>query len=532
MKLLKLSTIKLQHKIMLHSVIMVFLVLITAGLLIAHNVSMNVQNSTADKAMSIAQVVARVPAVQQALLSDNPSAVLQPVAERWRTATEAAFIVISNMDAIRFSHPIPEKLGTPMANLYRDPVLQGNEYIYIGKGSLEPSLRANVPIFHPDSGVQIGFVSVGFYLQDINEMFMESFKQVLFALFVGLLFSLAGAIYLAGNVKKAIFGLEPHEIATILKERTATLEAIREGVVAVDVEGRIRLVNNEAAKVLGINEQEMIGELIDAIIPRNGLNDVISSGIAVYDEEKYVGNTIILANSVPIIVDQKVSGAVITFRDRTEVNRMAEALTGVHRFVDILRAQTHEFKNKMHTISGLIQLGQYDEAIRFATDGNISRQGLFNQLNGRIRDSVIFGLLLGKASVMREKGIDFSIDGDSYLEELPVHVTSGDIVLVLGNLLQNAIEAVADAEEKLVYVSILQDMAELTILVQNSGPWINEEVAEAIFQQGVTTKPNGSGLGLALVMEKLQLVRGSIVQNNLPLGGVQFAVTIPYSQGW
>lgn len=517
---------------MLHSVIMVFLVLITAGLLIAQNVSMNVQSSTADKAMSIAQVVARVPHVQQALLSDNPSETLQPFAERWRIATDAAFIVISNMEAIRFSYPIPEKIGTPMANLYRDPVLQGNEYVYIGKGSLEPSLRANVPIFHPETGLQIGFVSVGFYLKDINETFMESFKQILFALFVGLMFSVAGAVYLSGNVKKAIFGLEPHEIATILKERTATLEAIREGVVAVDVEGRIRLVNNEAAKVLGIDEQAVIGKQVDDLIPRSRLDEVISSGIAVYDEEHYVGNTIILANSVPIVVDQKVSGAVITFRDRTEVNRMAEALTGVHSFVDILRAQTHEFKNKMHTISGLIQLGQYDEAIRFATDGNISRQGLFNQLNGQIRDSVIFGLLLGKASVMREKGIEFSIDSESFLEELPIHVTSGDIVLVLGNLLQNGIEALAETEEKIIYVSIVQETAELTILVQNSGPWIPKEVAAAIFEQGVTTKPSGSGLGLALVSEKLQLIKGSIVQSNLPLGGVQFAVKIPYSQGW
>ena len=517
---------------MLHSVIMVFLVLITAGLLIAQNVSMNVQSSTADKAMSIAQVVARVPHVQQALLSDNPSETLQPFAERWRIATDAAFIVISNMEAIRFSYPIPEKIGTPMANLYRDPVLQGNEYVYIGKGSLEPSLRANVPIFHPETGLQIGFVSVGFYLKDINETFMESFKQILFALFVGLMFSVAGAVYLSGNVKKAIFGLEPHEIATILKERTATLEAIREGVVAVDVEGRIRLVINEAAKVLGIDEQAVIGKQVDDLIPRSGLDEVISSGIAVYDEEHYVGNTIILANSVPIIVDQEVSGAVITFRDRTEVNRMAEALTGVHSFVDILRAQTHEFKNKMHTISGLIQLGQYDEAIRFATDGNISRQGLFNQLNGQIRDSVIFGLLLGKASVMREKGIEFSIDSESFLEELPIHVTSGDIVLVLGNLLQNAIEALAETEEKIIYVSIVQETAELTILVQNSGPWIPKEVATTIFEQGVTTKPSGSGLGLALVSEKLQLIKGSIVQSNLPLGGVQFAVKIPYSQGW
>lgn len=518
----------LQRKIMLLTVGLVCIVLLTAGALITQNVAIDTKQRTADRALAIAQVVAQVPAVQQALLSDNPSATLQPFAERWRQATGAAFIVISNMDAIRFSHPLPEKVGTPMAELYRDPVLQGQEYIYVGKGSLDPSLRANVPIFNPKTGVQIGFVSVGFYLEVINEMFVTNLNEVLVALLVGLLASVAGAVYLARNVKESIFGLEPYEIATILKERTATLDALREGVVAVDVQGRIRVINHEAAKLLGLGENDGIGKPIKEYIPDHKLSRVINDGEANYDEELLIGDAITLANSVPIIVDGNVAGAVITFRERTEINRLAEELTGVHRFVDILRAQAHEFKNKLHTISGLIQLGRYDEAIQFATDSNITRQGLFNQLSGRIRDSVIFGLLLGKASYMREKGVDFTVDEDTHLEDLPVHVTSGDIVLILGNLLQNAAEAVADAAEKTVYVSILQEPSELIIIVQNSGPWIEERLATDIYRRGMSTKERGSGLGLALVLEKLNLVRGSVSHRNLPYGGVQFEVKIPY----
>lgn len=520
--------IKLQHKIMLLSVAMVCLVLTIAGVLIVQSIAEYAKDSTADRALSIGQIVAKVPVVQQALLSDNPSEVLQPVAEHWRTATGAAFIIISNMKAIRFTYPVPEKIGTPMADLYRDPVLRGEEYVYIGKGSLNPSLRANVPIFHSDTGQQIGFVSVGFYLEEINQLFWDSLGQVGVALLVGLLFSVAGAVYLARNVKQATFGLEPEELGTILRERTAVVESLKEGVIAVDRKKQIRLVNSAAVEILGLDDTDKTGRLIDELVPQHNLNEVLADGIPAYDQEQRVGNRTIVANSVPILVDSKVQGAVITFRDRTEVNRLAEELTGVHQFVDMLRAQTHEFKNKLHTISGLIQLGRYDEAIDFATDSSVNRQELLNQLSGKIHDSVIFGLLIGKASYMREQGIAFSVDSETCLEELPVHVTSGDVVLILGNLLQNSVEAVSDAVQKAVFVSLVQHADHLCILVQNSGPWIEDNLAAIMYNRGMTTKQSGMGLGLALITEKLHLLRGSISQSNLPLGGVQFTVTIPY----
>lgn len=520
--------LKLYHKILLLSIAMVLVVLSVAGGFIIYNISDYAKRSTADRALSIAQVAAKTPSVQQALLSANPSQTLQPIAENWRIATGAAFIVVSNMQEIRFSHPLPEKIGTPMADLPREPVLRGKEHVYTGQGSLDPTIRANVPIFQPDTGQQIGFVSVGFYLEDVNRLFMRSLWQMLLALFIGLLSSFVGAIYLARNVKKATFGFEPHELATILRERTAIVESLREGVIAVDRNKNIRLVNSAAAEFLELNNDDRTGQSIDDIMPQHKLNSVIAAGAPIHNEEQRVGKHLIVANSVPIVVDTQVEGAVITFRDRTEINALAEELTGIHQFVDMLRAQAHEFKNKLHTISGLIQLEQYDEAIHYATDSTVSRQGLFNQLTGKIRDSVICGLLLGKASYMREKGIEFIIDQDTYLEELPVHVTSGDIVLILGNLLQNSVEAVQDQETKAIFVSIIQYSDHVSILVQNSGAWIDENLAAIMYNRGMTTKRSGTGLGLALIAEKLHLLRGSTEQTNLPLGGVQFAVTIPY----
>lgn len=524
---MRLSRLKLQYKIALLSTIMMCLVLVLAGSLVLQNIYDYTYKSTARRALAIGHMVAGMPNVQAAIVSDNPSAILQPVAERWRKSTGAAFIIISDMRVRRLTYPVPELVGTPMAQLYRDPALHGQEFVDVAKGDLAPSLRAYVPIFNED-GKQIGFVSVGFYVDDISAITRPMIGQISFAFVIAMCFSLVGAIALARHVKKVIFGLEPQEIATILKERVATLEAIREGVIAVDLDKRIRVLNQQAARVLGLDADAANGLLIDEVLPANRLTDVIATSRAIYDEEQRVGDTIILANSVPIAVDDKVVGAVISFRDRTEVSRIAEELTGVHRFVDALRAQAHEFKNKMHTIAGLIQLKQYDEAVDFAVDSRISQQDLFNQLTGRIKDSVVFGLLLGKASQMSELGIEFSVDTASVIDQLPPNVSSGDLILIVGNLLENAIDAVAGSEEKKIFVSLIQNENDLRIRVQNSGPWIDAALATGIYQRGITTKRSGRGLGLALVAEKLHLIQGTVTHRNLAQGGVEFEVSIPY----
>lgn len=524
--LLKLSRLKLQYKIALLSGVMMSLVLILTGALVLKNITDYVYSSTARRALAIGHMVAEIPAVQEAIVSEHPSASLQPIAERWRKSTGAAFIIISDMQVRRLTYPVPELVGSPMANLYREPALHGQEFVDVAKGDLAPSLRAYVPIFANDR--QIGFVSVGFYIDDIATIVQRSTGQVLVAFIVALCLSLAGAIALARHVKKVIFGLEPREIATILKERMATLETIREGVIAVDLEKRIRVLNQQAARILGLEADAASGVRIDEVLPQNRLTDVIATSRAVYDEEQRVGDTSIMANSVPIVVDDKVVGAVISFRDRTELNRIAEEITGVHRFVDALRAQAHEFKNKLHTIAGLIQLKQYDEAVDFAVDSRISQQDLFSQLTGRIKDSVVFGLLLGKASQMGELGIEFAVDEASTLDQLPPNVSGGDLILIIGNLLENAIDAVSGREEKKIFVSLIQSGDDLSIRVQNSGPWIDDMLAAGMYQRGVSTKRGGRGLGLALVAEKLQLVQGTVTHHNLAQGGVEFAVSIPY----
>ena len=519
---------KLQYRIALLTLATMLFALVAVGVMVYDHVSDYIEAGIGRRAMAIAKVVATAPSVQEALLSPDPTAVLQPIAERWRRDTGAAFVIVSNMDAVRLSYPVPEMIGTPMAALPRDPVLKGEDIIYIGQGKLAPSLRANTPVFDPRTNEQIGFVSVGFYLNDIEALTDDAGGPVLAAIIAAMLFCLIAAVLLARQVRKELFGLEPFEIAAILNERTATLEAIHEGVVAVDVERKISMLNHEACRLLNLQPEQAIGMKIDDLLPENQLADVMEKGVPQLDRQQRFGERLIVSNSLPIYVGNIVNGAVVTFRDRTEVTRLAEELTGVNRFVDALRAQTHEFKNKLHTIAGLIQLKQYDAAVDYAIENNQDQQELTGELQGKIQDPVISGLLLGKASQMKEQGIEFLIEPSSYLQTLPVHMASGELVLILGNLLTNAMEAQETCLSKKISLLIKQEPGELVVKVTNTGDWIDETLGDHIFERGVSTKPQGSGIGLALVAEKLKLVGGAVGYVNQPEGGVCFEVRVPY----
>lgn len=512
---------------MLFTIAMVCFVLVVAGALVVRDVVQQVQGYVASRALDVARVIAQAPDVQQAFDTDNPSAVLQPIAERWRHATGAAFIVIANMDQIRLTHTIPENIGTPMADLYREPVLRGQEYVYVGQGSLPISLRANVPIFNAEHTRQVGFVSVGFYLHYIYGMAWASAAKVLYALLGALLLSVLGAVWLARDVKRAMFGMEPYEIATLLRERTAMFEAVREGIVAVDTAGRIRFLNKSAALLLGIPSSQAVGLAIDDFWPQPRVTAVAATGQAVYDEELRVNGLSLLANSVPIVVDGALAGVVISFRDRTEMSRLAEELTGVNRLVEVMRAQAHEYKNKLHAIAGLIQLGRGEEAVDFITENAAPQQDLFEQLRQLVQDATTFGLLLGKSSRAKELGAELCIAPQTHLTALPPHFTSGDMVLVLGNLMENALEAVAEAAVRRVTVYLGETDDGLCIKVSDTGPGIDPAMGDEIYRYGFTTKPGSRGYGLALVARKVAVNGGTISYSNLPGGGVEFTVFIP-----
>lgn len=319
-----------------------------------------------------------------------------------------------------------------------------------------------------------------------------------------------------------------YEATVLLEQNRALLHSIREGVIAIDTRGYITLVNREALRRLNTAENP-VGQHISKVVPNTRLLHVLETRQAEYDQEHLLGGKAVITNRMPIIANGKVIGAIATFRDKEDVKQLAEELIGVKSLLESMRAQSHEFINKLHAISGLIQMGQYDKVVELITQFYRSKQELISFIVERIRDKATAGLLLGKVSQAQEKGVVLRIAPRSRLVRLPDHFTSASMVTVLGNLITNAIEAVVGqtAERRCVEVRISQGSKYLTISVADQGCGIPQEKRRRIFERGFSTKQGSRGIGLALVREEVEASGGKIVVHSRVNEGSRFVVTIP-----
>ena len=270
-----------------------------------------------------------------------------------------------------------------------------------------------------------------------------------------------GAFLLANNIKNTLLGLEPEEITKLYNEKMGILDAIHEGLVAIDHRGRITLINDSALNILHfenrVNKENIIGQNIEEVIPNTRMINVLETGESEFEKEQRINNTIIMTNRIPIMNRGKVVGAIASFRDKTEVTRMAEELTGIKKMAWSLRAQNHEFMNKLHTIAGLIQLEEYEEALQFISDVAKVRSNISNILTENIKDVSLSALLLSKYNKAEECRVKLKIDENSKLTKLPQYMTSEEIVSVVGNLIENSLDEVKNDGTGLIYIKIVEN---------------------------------------------------------------------------
>ena len=508
----------------------IVLVVVAAGALASLFIArQQLDRSYEQRSLAVADSVAAMREVRAAVAADDPNGILQGLAEQIRAASGATFIVITDRHGIRFSHPNTERIGE-MVSTDPEPALSGQRWSGTQEGTLGVSVRGKVPI-RDDEGTVIGMVSVGFLQERVGSDLVAELPTLGLYLAGALLLGALASLLLSRHLKRQTFGLEPAEIAGLLEQREAVLHGVREGIVAIDLENRLTLVNDEARRLLAL-EPDAVGRPVEAVIGRGRVRDVLVGRLSRPDLLVVTQGRVLVANRMPVYVRGEVTGAVVSFRDRTELAEISRELEGVRTVTDALRAQAHEFSNRLHTIVGLVELGRSSEAISLSTEEAIVHQELVEALLGRIGDPTLSALLLAKAVVAAERGIALRIADDTLVVDEIGDVR--DLVTIVGNLVDNALDAVAAgpvSAGRRVAVSIRVEDAATIVRVEDSGPGIDPDVADRIFEEGYTTKEPGSqpmrGLGLALVQQVVRRRGGEI--NVSRADGAVFTVRLPSS---
>ena len=378
----------------------------------------------------------------------------------------------------------------------------------------------------------VGYVVTGYSDDVLKNSAIDSIIFLLIMTAFGLSVGILGAIYLARHVKKILFGLEPEAIAAMLQERNIILDSVREGVITIDDKGMITLVNIEAENLLKdasiVDTDVLVGKHIKDVLKNIQFDSILNEGRIITNAGVKLGDTLFIITSVPLMLNDKIIGAVFTFRKKSVVEELANQLTGFKNYSTALRAQTHEFMNKMHVIMGLIEMKAYDELKTFTKEVAYNRQSEVSYIVTRMKDITLAGFILGKISRSRELDIDFSLSDESELRnelEVPsVH----DLVLIVGNIVENAFDALANFDgERIVSLSILDFDKEIVITVEDSGPGMDEEVLKNIFTRGYSSKGKGHGYGLYLVKQSIDNLEGSIDVESAEGEGTTFTVRLP-----
>jgi two-component system CitB family sensor kinase/two-component system sensor histidine kinase DctS len=526
----KKNTLKIETKIMILVVILLSLSVIISAVLASSWFDSILEKKVEDNITNIASFIAVDEDITYALYSHDQTKTVQNIVKKYLDSVDdVTFIVVADMDSVRYSHPIEARVGEKfVGGDEKQAVNEGQSYISESTGTLGRSLRAFEPIFH--QGTQVGFVAVGTLTESIDLARAETFRTIFLWVLVSLIVGTLGSFLIGNSIKKSLLGFEPEHIVKLFTEQSSMLDAIHEGIISVDVEGNITLINDSALKILGIADIDISktkGKYIKDVFPTSRLTNIIKTQKSEFDKEQIINGRVILTNRVPLVNEGKVLGAIATFRDKTEVMNLAEELTGVNQIVDALRANTHEFLNKIHVILGLVQLGEYVEVEKYLKSVISRQQKVITSVVRNIKDSKVAGLIFGKISRASELGINIIIDDRTKVDKKHGRIESTVFIKIVGNLLENAFFAMKDKEsEKIVNLFIFEDENEIFIEVEDRGRGIEKENIERIFQKGYSTKEGSDGTGLYLVYNTVNEFDGSIEVDSEVGQGTIFRVTL------
>lgn len=449
----------------------------------------------------IAYVVSNTPLVEEKLYKKENDFSIEKYVENYVNKFDNVdIIVVGDMTGEKYSHLDKSQIGKKFVNPdNKDVIKYGSSYYSTMKGSMGVTFRYFEPVYY--NGHQVGFVMVGKYLKDVEAVTRKSLLVALLLFIIVMIITIFLSENFARKIKREMLGMEPDEIARLYSEKKIILDSIEEGVIAIDIENKILEINDNCLKMFdNLNIDELIEKLSSYIDKHEAvkMKEITLSGEKVFTSLSFIKEK------------EKYLGAVITLVKSENINRIAREITGIDGVLKNVRANVHEFKNKLHVILGLINLEEYEEAKKYIA--NCQKEVLENSTNvANIKDNLISAVLISKKLIAKERDIDFIIDKNSYMEEKHGNISSIDLITILGNLIENAFDACSENEEEsTVKVFIDENDKEIEIEVSDNGNKINKYIKDRLFENGVSSKGKGRGIGLSTVKGRVDLYGGTI----------------------
>lgn len=515
------------------------------------------ENSARRQALAVSYSVADSPNVRDAIRTPDPTALLQPYATQVMRDSDVDFVTIMDTDGIRWTHPDRGRIGQRFLG-HTARALEGDAFTETYTGTLGPSVRAVVPVM--DNGQIIGMVSAGIKVEAISERGKDQLRALIAVAAGALALGAAGTYMINARLRRHTHGMNATELSTMHDYHQAALHAVREGLLMLDGQDRVALINDGGRELLGVGggggsgdhgavdsehgngskdyeADDVIGKPVAELGLPGPLTDALLSDRPRMDEVHLTTDRVLVVNTSPVSGGER-RGTVVTLRDHTELQALMGELHSERRFTQALRAQAHEAANRLHTVVSLIELGRADEAVDFATAELELAQTLTDRMISAVAEPVLAALLLGKTAQANERGVELMLSEDSGLDDglLPASLPPRDLVTILGNLIDNALDATQGRTPARVTVTVRGDRpaGRLVLGVSDTGPGIDPAHTDEVFRAGFTTKPagpGGRGIGLALVRQTVTRHGGTLVVDAAPEGGARFEARLPLDDG-
>ena len=516
----------LAGQFLLLQLVVVALVLTMVGIISVRQSTADFRTEQGSRMRMVAEYLASSPVIRNRVDEADAEREIAPVTERSLSLSGASTISVARPDAEIVASSNPTLVET-QASLGESRVREGRSWTGDIDHDGQTAIASHSPVLDKD-GDLVAIVIVEDEYPSTWQRLQNATPDLLLFLGIGAALGLAGSWLLARLIKRRTRGLEPREIATLADHREALLHSIREGVIGVSPDGVVTVLNDSACELLEM-PADVVGRPLDALDLPAPVREALRSTTYENDIVIVVGGKALVLNRQRASSAGRDIGTVTTLRDRTELVALESQLDSTRSVTDTLRSQTHEFANQLHTISGLVQLGEYDDVQRLVGTLTRRRAAISDSVTSVIDDPPVAALLIAKISAAQELGIDVSLADSSRLTRLD-DACSADVVTVLGNLLDNAVHVSSTARTSTVEVSIDDDGERVDIEVRDHGPGIPDDLIGRIFERGFSTKPasaEGSGFGLALVAMVCEQSGGTVSIHNDD--GAVFHVTLAYA---